>query len=353
MADLTGREILIGAKKASAWGTAVACGANDGLLALALDLGQQIELLRDEPMGLGFSPDTSQGRETVNGSLRAHLRYDGQEAMLLALAMGAAGAPTQLGATTAYHHTLQLTDGLAGLFATLAAKKKSDLVFEWPSQKVSGFTIKGGMRIPTEITLDLIGATLARNGGSGTNNTTTIASVTYRDKQNRVIGDENAYVRLNAASGGALAASDNIYPSEFTLTMKRPMEGDHVLDQTSYLTEPLGTGFPECSLDLTFPQFGDVGASRWTDFAAKTAAKLELLLKSGALAGTAENYRLLIQIPQAFLETISANLDGPGKIPNPMRFWLTQANAAPTGMTGVTNPFAIRLVNKRTTDLLA
>ena len=352
---ITGREILLGAKRGTTWGTAVACGANDGVLALGFDLNQTLETLPDQPLGAAFDTDTQSGREATGGSLTAALRYEGLD-LLLALAMGTAGAPTQVLATTAYQHLFQLADNCTGLFATMAAKKKSDLVFEYPSVKVTGFRIRGGFRMPTEITFDLMGDTLVRNGGSGTNNTTSIASVTYRTKQNRVIVDENAYVRTNASAGSGLAASDNIYPSEFELVFRRPQEGDHVVDQTSYMSEPVGTANPEATLSLTFPTFGDTGDTLWTAFVGsgitKTAQKLEIYAQ-GALIEAGQPYRILVQIPQAYATEISANPTSPGKIPNPVSFRLTQRSAAPTGMTGVTNPFAIKLVNTKTTDALA
>jgi hypothetical protein len=351
---LSGREVLMGLKKGTTWGTPVQVGANEGLLVKSISLGQQFELLPDQPLGTGWDTSTETGRQAVEGDVSGELRFDGQEFVMIALAMGQAGTPAQIGATLAYQHTLQLTDGVNGLFCTVVQKKKSDLVFEFPSNKVLGFTLRGGKRIPSEFSTRLVGNTQNRNGGSGTNNTTTITSVTYRDKRNRVIGDENAYVRINNQSAGALASTDNIYISEFELSFSRPMEGDHLIDQLSYINEPIGVGFPEVTLRLTFPQFTDSAATLWADLGQTppTAKKIEIFLQGGTAAG-AEKYRMLIQIPQAYLSTIEANPTGPGKIPSPLVYRLTQANSAPAGMTGITNPFAIKVVNLRNTDLLA
>ena len=52
---ITGREFLIGVKKASAWRTAVACGANDGVLILSETLKQAIEHLDDDSAGLALT----------------------------------------------------------------------------------------------------------------------------------------------------------------------------------------------------------------------------------------------------------------------------------------------------------
>lgn len=342
--------------KGTTWGTPVLCAATHGVLPKTFTLGDAFEPLPDQPLGVGFETSTELGRESSVGALTGELRYDGQEFVLLAMAMGAAGAPTQIGAVAAYRHVLQLTDGINGLFATMVRKVKSDTVFEFPSVKPASFRIKGGMRIPTEYSIDLLGSLLNQNTGSGTNNNTNIGNVTYRDKRNRIIGDENAYVRINDQSSGGLAASDNIYVSEFELVFSRPMEGDHVLDQTSYWTEPVGTGFTEATLRLTFPQYTDQAATILAALGTTppTAKKIEIYCQGG-VAASGQNFRILIQCPQAFRFEGIPGLDGPGKIPATIPFRLTQANAAPTGMTSpaVTNPFALLLVNTRGTDLLA
>ena len=48
-----------------------------------------------------------------------------------------------VGATAAYRHTLQLQDGINGLFVTMVRKIKSDQIFEFPSVKPGSITIKG------------------------------------------------------------------------------------------------------------------------------------------------------------------------------------------------------------------
>src|SRR5262245_31350327 len=282
---ISGRESLTALIKGATWGTPVLCAANSGVLEKTFTLSDEFEPLPDQPLGVGFETSTEIGRESSNGELTGELRYDGQEFVLIAMAMGAAGAPTAVG--TAYRHTLQLTDGINGLFATMVRKVKSDQVFEFPSVKPGSITIRGGMRIPTTYTVALMGSICNQNGGSGTNNTTTLAGITFRDKRNRVIGDENAYVRINDQSAGALAATDNIYISEFELTFTRPMEGDHVLDQTSYVTEPVGTGFAEVTMRLTFPQYNDQAAAILANLGATppTAKKIEIFLRGGTAAG--------------------------------------------------------------------
>lgn len=353
---ISGRGAVIGVKKGATWRTPVLVGAGEGLAPKTFTLRPQMEILSDEPLGTGFSTSTDSGKINTAGDITGEIRYGGLEWLLVALAMGAAGTPTQIGATLAYRHTLQLTADIPGLFATMVRKMKSDEVYEFPSVKPMGLTLRGGVRIPTEYTIPLLGDRLNQNIGSGTNHNGTIGSVTVPDNRNRVIGDENAYVRINDQAAGALGPSENIYISEFELGFTRPQEGDWVTDQNAAITEPVGTGFPETSLRLTFPQHGDQDAAILAAFGTNPLVpkKLEIFLRGG-IANGSENYRLLIQCPQVFVVGDPPGISGPGKIPTEIMLRLTQATAAPTGMTSpaVTNPFAMLLVNLKNSNYLA
>jgi hypothetical protein len=355
---ISGREVTIAVKRATTWATPVVLGALDGLLVKTNGLVKTVVLLADQPLGTGFETETNAGLNAMTGALGGEARYDGNEWLLLAMAMGAAGAPTQIGAVAAYSHTLQLTPGIAGLFGTLVQKMKSDLVFEWPTVKPGTFTLKGGKKIPTDFSITVVGAGLNQNadGGGGANTPDSLRSVTYRDKRNRMIMDENAYIRVNTQSDGALAASDQLYVAGFELTTTRPIEGDNVLDGTDYITEPVGTGFLSISLKLMFPEFVDGGAALIAAFGANppTPKKMEIYIRGPVVAGSV-HYACLIQIPQAYLAAGIPPIPGPGKIPHELTFQLTEALTAPTGMTSpsVTKPFAITLINARGTDFLA
>jgi hypothetical protein len=351
MADIVGRESIIGLKKAAVWGTAVAAAANSGFLIRGdFDLGMDRARQRDESVGLDWVETVDAGALTLEGSMPAWLRYEGLETVL-ALVMGTAGAPAQQAATIAYKHTLQLATVIDGLYASVAAKKKSDLVFEFPSVKIVGVTIKGSMMGPTEITFQVVANDLARNAAGGTNNTTTIATVTYRSKGLRAFTDENATLWMNDQSAAALAAGDAIKPSEWTLTFRRPLKGDNVVDGTRGIDEPRGEGFPEPTLELKFPQLSDAQATFWTNFDANTAKKARIYLRGPLIVDT-YYYEFVILMPHLKIAKITSPISGPGKIPTDVTFEVLKASAAPTGMA-VTKPFQVEIQNTITTDALA
>ena len=344
---ITGREILVGLKKASEWGTAIACGADDGILILSESLSQKIEELLDDSAGLAFIQRTDQGKIDVAGNIELYDRYEGLD-VALALIMGTAGTPTQQEATAAYINSYVQADDLAGLFATIAIKKKSDKVWEFCSVKLHGFTFSVEMNAPAKLALNAIPDQLKLD--STTNTTTTLANLTYPDKGNRIIMNANTTIKINDESGAALADGDKVYPNSIELAFNRPMEGDHKAG-SNYIYEPVGEGFPEPILTLKFPRYNDANQAFFEDWVADTRKKAEIYFK-GALIESTYYYERKISFPNMKLVDPEAAVSGPGKIPSTLKFRLLGTDTAPAGMTGITKPFQIDVQNKRTTDPL-
>jgi hypothetical protein len=355
---ISGREIIIGAVKGVAWGTPVLCGINHGLLVLTSGLGRGFEDLRDASLGSAWELDPQRGVITAGGDITGWLRYDNNEWLLLAILMGSAGVPvaqTGGGSALAYKHTLQLADGNQGQFVTIAQKMKSDEVWEFASVKITGFRITGGKRVPLQYTFNSAASHLVRNGATGTNNTTTLPTITVRETLRRIVPDETAYLRINDTTAAALGATDGHEVSNFELAFNRPQEGDNVLDGNFWTTEPVGTDHVETTLQVTFPTFVDKAAALLGKFETDIPQKMELQAQGGIIDGT-ERYRFLLQIPQAIMVgRPDITVSGPGKIAATLNFRLTRTTTAPLGMTtpAVVNPFAIHVVNKRATDILA
>lgn len=414
MATLTGREILVGLKKASTWRTAVAAGVNDGLLILSEGVRQTLEHIDDDSLGLAFIQRTSQGKIEASGSLELYMRYEGLD-VLIALIMGTAGIPAQPNPlyTSVYKHSYVLADNLNGLFATLAILKKSDKVFEYPSVKFHQFSFSGEMNAPVKLTVEGIANRLEL--ASVINTAATMVNITYPDKSNRIIVNKDAYIRLNDESGAALASGDAIYPASFELTFNRPMDASLVIGNKD-VDEPVGEGFPEITLTLNFPRYNDANHAFFMDWESFTRKKMEIYLKghqftapaapadwvastvyavddcvkpttpnslwykctAAGTSGTLEPawpttvgetvtdgtatwgcmedeywYEFRIQFPNLKIVDPEAAVTGPGKIPVSLSFKVLGTDTAPTGMPGITKPFQIDIQNKRATDPLA
>ena len=151
MADhITGREIVLGLKKASTWRTAVSLGANDGVLITSEAIGPKApNFVDDDSLGQADICATHKVSESMTGaSITGRLRFEGWD-VLLALALGTAGTPS-LEEGTAYSNTYKVADNIDGLFATLGLKKAATTkgIWELPSVKVSGFSISGRIGEP-------------------------------------------------------------------------------------------------------------------------------------------------------------------------------------------------------------
>jgi len=348
MGAITAAEYLIALKKAATWGTAVQCGQNDGLLILSEGLKGAIAAHPDDSAGLSWLEREDKGLyDPVKGNLEAYLRYEGLD-VVLALAMGTAGTPQQQGGTSAYKHTLQLADNLDGLFCTIAQLKQTDKVWEIPSAKIHGFTIAGDIGTPLKITIPVLGTKLVFN--SSTNTPSTMDNVTYPDKKNRVIFDPTTTViRMNDQDGAALGDSDKIYPNSIEIAFDRKMDADYT--QNDYIDEPVQSDFPTITVTLKFPRYDAVNHQYFLDWDAFTAKKMDILFK-GAQIESDYYYQMKFLFPKLRVDDPEAAMGGKGKIPASIKLVAYKADSAPSGMTGITLPFQLEIINKNNSNPL-
>ncbi|MDO8282699.1 MAG: phage tail tube protein [Thermodesulfovibrionia bacterium] len=344
MPSVSGREVRVALKKAAVWGTAVACGAGDGILCLADSMKKKINSEVDNSLGLAFAEDRDQGNIVVEGGLPAYLRYDSHDRPI-ALAMGSTQAPTQQGATAAYVNSILLADNIDGLFASLAINKIIN-VDEFPSDKIVGFTIKGvsGQVVMIEyikICNDKVVASIV-------NNLTSFANVTYLEKTNRVLFGQGVF-RINAQAGGALADGDIVTPSAFEFTFKRNLKGEYVAGSANKIDEPTNEGVPEIKLKLTFARY--TATTYIADLFADVKKKMDITF-TGAVIEGAYSRQFKLQFPNLAYSDADAPTKE-AKLDNVVEFDCLATTAAPTGMAGILKPFQVNLINKRTTSPLA
>jgi hypothetical protein len=352
---VAGVEVKAAVKKAATWGTAVACGASDGILILPTTIKKSAPVDVDDSLGTFYSKDGLLGAIKVEGDLPAYLRYDSLN-VLIGMAMGVTGAPAQQGGTTAYAFTYKVDTDIDGHFVTWAQYLKN-YIEEIASLKIIGFTIKGEVGKALQIIFHTIGINKTYNTSSGTNTTTTFGNVTFPEVANRVPFSQGVF-RMNGQSAGALASpADKIYPSSFELSFKRKLTG--VYDGQNRFTsgsntqelidEPTNDGVPEITLKLTFPR--NTGLTWLTILGGDTRQKADIVFTGGLIAGS--YYRsFTLQFPHLQLADDDP-ADAAGIIQEPLEFKVHGASAAPTGMTGCTEAFWITGINQRTTDPLA
>lgn len=344
---ITGREIIMGAKLASSWRTAVSIGANDGVLITGESMGAKAPtMLPDDSLGRADIKEMIQTHESISGaSLNGYYRYEGWD-VLLALALGTAGVPTQI-TGTAYQNSYTPADNIDGKFATLGIKKSATThsIWEIPSAKVMGFTLSAEVGRLAQIVVNVMGNKIENDDPVNTS----LASVTYPDESNIAKMDSRTKVRMNTQSGGALADSDAIYPFSFELTYNRPFD-EHFEAGYSDMSEPVQNGFAESRLRLRFDKYN------LDDFmdaiADEEAKKLDILLEGAAITG-GTRYQLRIDIPKLIVLSAGADVGSAGTIPHVVEARPLAVNTAPTGMSGVLDPLRLYVQNTRSSDPLA
>jgi hypothetical protein len=349
-----GAELRYAFKKGSTWNTAVACGAGNGFLGLDLGLKADITNIKDDSRGQLFSVDTSVGESKCEGIVPAYLRYnDGPILSMLAMIMGTSAAPSQhnLG-TLSWDHIMKVATTTSGQFGTLCGMIGSLGIEEILSWKPSKAVLKFETGKPVQITISGPGTDV--NPASSTNTTTTFLNVTILERAGRVyMGQTQLW--MNDQSGIALAVGDKLGPSSIELTIERKLTGvygTYTSSDTSprdLIDEPTGDGMFEVSLKLQFP--------RTLSLAPRTALKNNvsskaMLFCTGSIIEGAIPYSIMIQMPHLKPKTYE-NPYSAGIIQNSREYEVLGATAAPTGMTGITDPLWITVTNKITTSLLA
>ncbi len=352
MAGVAGSELKFAAKKAAAWNTAVACGANNGFLCLPTGIKRSADVQVDDSLGQFFAAGATPGAVKTEGDLPMYLRYDGCD-LFLALFMGVAGAPTlHAGGAGSYDYIYKWLQNTDGLFATFC-KHMKNYIAEVPSLKVAGITLKGEVGKPLQLIVNCIGNDVITN--SAINTTSTFNNVTIPETGNRVNFGQGVF-RMNDQGGAALGSGDVIAPSSFELSAKRKLAGVYGQYKTSFagnaqdvIDEPTNDGTPEITLKLQFPRH--TAATRLNDLGNDARKKMDITFTGQIIEG-AINRLFVLRFPHLMLTSVDV-VDEAGIIKEPVEFLVLPATTAPTGMTGITDPFWISGTNKLATNPLA
>lgn len=382
MATGRGSEVIIGFKKMNANPSApqpelwkvtddtaskpALVGANDGIqpISMGYPAGGPVSLPDDSFKGRPWRAAPDQGEHRADQDITCYLKYDGHD-VLIAMAMGTAGTPTQGGTTSAYYNAYKIKDNLSGLYGTLAMETVKDtLVKEIDAAKVNGIRVRGEAGKRVEITFPFLGR--RRRTDSPRNTTSTIDSVTPP-----VVGKfchfNDVEIRLGDQSWGALSSSNEVFPSAFEIVVDNAMTGEITMENAPYIDEPERTDFGTVTLTLTFPKHT---TNTWINkYFGKT--KLKAMVRFlGPNIEASYNYMMTFWFPELTIESADTPVGGPGKITLDLPMvasWYIDSTTGPAGMTGIGTPLnnsyeawsnvvdsvLIEIVNKRTTNPLA
>ena len=341
----SGRDVIVAFKKASTWGTAVSVNSSNlGVLVSGASGFHAIpELVPDPSAGFAFHEYIEHGALNVAPSLTLPLRYDGQ---LWALVAAFMGDDSFTDSAPEYYHSMDLQQESA-YFGTLCLYD-GVTVREIPSFQVTGIVIRGSSGGFLEMEVSGIGNDVLYTGQTNS----TLASVTYRTKEQRIPFGA-CTIMMNDQSSGALSSStDKICPVSFELSIQRQMEQDftacgNTYTQAGITQQPVDNGHIETTLTLELPEYT---ADDWLDdLDAGTVRKAQLTVTGDVI--TNFNRELDIYLPGLVPADAVADINGADRISNSLTFQAVKAQSNPTGMT--TTVPRIYLINVDSADYLA
>ena len=244
--------------------------------------------------------------------------------------------------TKTYTHTLKLLAKMAGLFGTYATEKhdKIEVVPSAKPHKLT-FSVDAGK---IKLSVDFKGNDLINDSGV----VTSMAAVTIPDDHNRILFKQGVF-RMNAQDGAGLADGDKIKIKDFTLEIERGAE-DQYEAGSQQIIEPLeGDVKPKVTLTLNFNRLDSVNEVYFADWKAQTEKKLDIVFTGALIEESNYNY-FKFEFPRMQIE----DMDKPDEaiIPASITLRGLEADAAPTGMTGITKPVRMTIMNENSADLL-
>ena len=342
----------LGFRKGTTWGTPVQCGAGHGLPFLEEDLPASASLLDFRSLvGLASGRASAPGPRLVEGRVPLQLHYQGLD-LVLALAFGTAGAPAQQGGTAAYLHTLTPKKSLVGRFATAAFGKQID-TWEYDSVKVEAIEIQSRPGEGAVMGVHLVGRGPNRNVGSGTNNNTTAATITLPTMGPRVLFSDMAF-RVNGEGDAALDDDDLVHVSELTLRIANKLDtGTITTTSHPFVKEPERTAPLDVALELSFSRYAS-GLEFLIDRGISKAPQKATLTFTGPVAATPYNYSMTFYFPRLVAGETTAQVRGPGRVPQSVPLRGYGRTAAPSGFPAVmTEAACLEVVNLLSADPLA
>lgn len=307
--------------------------------------------VNDDAFGQSFLGAGDFGNVTAPDlTLTQRARYDDWSYIIEALVFGSPAAVTistsASGQTTSWKHVLDLAPSIDGLGLTFAIDKEY-FVDELPSGKVYGLAFGLGDSGVFDESFKILGNQMTNI--SSINTRSTVNGASFKSLANRVFTKQTTF-RMNAQAAGSLTASDAIPVEGINWDIERPQDAPFVTGQ-EYVFEPADNGHPMFKLTVGYPRMTSVSAnSLYQALRDNTTFKADITA-SGALINSTDRYSMLWQFPALELDEWQAPTTGANQVKPTASFTMKLPSAAPTGMSGVTQP--VRLTRIMTNSLMA
>lgn len=268
-------------------------------------------------------------------------RYEDYQYIWEALAMGSPAAVTistsASGQVTSWLHQFDLADNTNGLGVTIAIDKTL-YVDELTSAKVLGFEEEEGDNGAMQQSFKVTGAKATNI--SSININSTVGGAAYPALTNRIAQQQGTW-RMNLNTAGALGAGDIVKAQHVKFTFGLPVDAPHVYGQ-DYIDEPADNGFPEFTVEVTYPRMNTVSAnSLYAGLRSSTGFKADWTFL-GPYINSTDQYKKLYQFPylQLMEDGFLAASAGAEQVKPVAKFAARLAATSPTGMAFV-RPFRL------------
>jgi len=249
---------------------------------------------------------------------------------VIALALGADATSTPTAGITEHTHTYTASPST---IAKAAWDGEEDGIHSIPGMYVTGLEISGEMGGNVEITVTTLVSQSVIDGA--VNDQTVMDAVGYHTQEHIVhMRDEDAYFRINAQSGGSLAAADEACIESFTLSFQRNVDPIYCIGTGAETQQPVERAWPDVTLNVTFPKRVDAALPDTYGLLALAQAgtplKAELMLRGGTLDATYDA-QFMMQFPALTItEGLDLGIDNPNVNALEVPFLVTGTDSAPT-----------------------
>jgi hypothetical protein len=348
-AGVTGREAKIAFEKFGTNSWHVAASVTKGVY-FASTGGMRLQPARvnDEAFGQTYLGRGDLGEVTApDVTLTGRARYDDWQFVLDALAMGSPATATlsnsASGQTASYSHVIDLATTNNGLGATFAVDK-SLYVDELTSGKIYGFSEAVGDGGVMDKSYKVLGSKMTNI--SSVNIAATVSGASFPALSDRVFRHQGT-LRMNVQSAGSLVAADAVQAETIEFTFERPQDAPFIFSQ-DYIAEPADSGFPTVRMTVNYPRMTATSASSiYAALRTNPVFKGDLTFV-GAYINSTDQYRRMYQFPALELdEWNGADVEGAQQVKPTATITAKLALTAPTGMSGITRPFRLTLINTK------
>ena len=340
------RYYAAGTKRGTTWGTAVALGANQGVL-ITGDSG----LKRNQKFDPYPAIDQIIPQDGILGPSDAvdltppvNLQYEmGPVGSWIAALYGTAGAPANGGEANVYLHTFTWANSVEKFFTY--AEERPGHIWEVPSAMPYKASIKpSGAQIAAGIALR--GNTMKDD--SAINGANQMDVISYVNRTKFLNFTEGQFLMADQSSGALTANNDSVEISDFEVSLERSIDSVHIAGGIN-IAQPVEGDIPNCTLKVTLPRASNNNVDYFSSWEDMTAKKAKLTF-TGPTAGNNSTYRVSFYFPRLMLNT-PPDVKLEGVIKNELTFSVLEAASTPTGMNS-TRPY-MEVVNTAANDYLS